>query len=171
MTLTVLIWAIALVPVIGILALWLPEKRRKKLEAEHSWTWVGHSFAAGQLFPLLAVAVCQQIYDLSATGILAVYAGAVAGMAAYYIGVREQLDAAKYREKGTFDKKQADLTARVDQIGDAFGPFVAVVTVWTALLLHHFPHWWVPLAILATTSAFFFIATLRVANKPGRGGE
>ena len=165
MTNTILVWALALAPVIGILALWLPEKRRGKLEANAPWTWVGHSFSASQLLPLLAVAVFQQIYDLSATQVLAVYAGAVAGMAAYYIGVREQLDDLKHRNRGDYDTEQGELTPRVDKIGDSLGPFVAVVTVWTALILHQFPHWWVPLVILATTSTFFFIATLRVAHK------
>ena len=145
-------------------------KTLKRLEKNHVWTWIGHSFVAimapaALLIPLKALWLAPGFLSFLA------YVVGVVLMALFYWD-REKGDKAAYGEKGTLDKRQADLTGRIDGAGDVIGPYAAVRlhdllehAAATALLtaLTMFGGWWVPIVPVAIATAFVAYETGRAS--------
>ena len=84
-------------------------------------------------------------------------------LAALYYRDREEKDEAEYRARGTYDERQADLTARIDTAGDLIGPYATAIALLTGLTM--FAPWWATLIPVALLTAFFGYETARAAGK------
>ena len=134
-------------------------KALKRLEKNHVWTWIGHSFVAimapaALLIPLKALWLAPGFLSFLA------YVVGVVLMALFYWH-REKGDKAAYGAKGTLDKRQADLTGRIDGAGDVIGPYASATALLTALTM--FGGWWVPLVPVAIATAFVAYETGRAS--------
>lgn len=147
----------------------------KRLEKDHVWTWIGHTFAAVfipaflmVLFKAFLLAWSAGLLGIEDLGFFSfiVYTALVTAMGYYYGRIREPKDKAEYGRKGTLDKRQADLTARVDGAGDALGPYAAAVAVLTGLTM--WGPFWLPLVPIALALGYFGYETGRAAANTGR---
>ena len=143
----------------------------KKLESDHVWTWIGHTFAAVfipaflmVLFKAFLLAWTVALLGIEDAGFFSfvVYTALVTAMGYYYGRIREPKDKAEYQRKGTLDKRQADLTARIDGAGDALGPYAAAVATLTGLTM--FGPWWLPIFPIALALAYFGYETGRASK-------
>lgn len=134
----------------------------KPLYTEHVWSWEGHSSVA-VLLPAAVLLVFRFLEVLTPTESYWWYVVGVALMAVFYY-LRELSDEKVYRAKGTFDKAQAQLTARTDKAGDALGPVTAGATVLTSATMFA-GAWWVPLIAVVIGGVYIGYETVRTYRK------
>ena len=133
-------------------------KTLKRLEKNHVWTWIGHSFVAIMLPAFFMIFVLAFLLDPGLWAYVS-YTGGVAVMGYYYGRIREPADKRKAAKAGILDKREADLTKRIDGAGDALGPYSAAVSVLTGLTM--FVDWWAPIIPIAIALAYMGYETGR----------
>lgn len=99
----------------------------RRSHTDQRWSWAAHGFVT-----ILAGLVGIPLFGwLLSTHAAFSFTLGVTTMAAYYIGIREQLDERSHREKGDYDTPDSrGITPRVDKAADALAPAFIAMTAW-----------------------------------------
>ena len=104
---------------------------------DQRWSWAAHGFVT-LLIGLVFVVLHLFVPPLTTFGIRFSFLIGVTLTAAYYIGIREQLDEKAHRKKGDYDTPDdRGITPRVDKAADGLAPAFICMTAWITWFISH----------------------------------